>query len=82
MMRVEDAVSMGDTIAHSESVLSPIKDADGTIFAVAVVYRDITKRKLAERERESLINELQDAMAKVNTLTGLLPICAPSSTVL
>jgi len=34
------------------------------------------ERKLAEEEREKLIRELQEALAKVKTLTGLLPICA------
>jgi len=35
-----------------------------------------TERKLAEDERERLILELQEALAKVKTLGGLLPICA------
>lgn len=34
------------------------------------------ERKRAEDERERLILELQDALAKVRTLSGLLPICA------
>lgn len=37
---------------------------------------DITARKKAEDEREQLIAELQDALAKVKTLSGLLPICS------
>ncbi len=37
---------------------------------------DITARKVAEHERESLIAKLQDALAKVKTLSGLVPICA------
>jgi hypothetical protein len=37
---------------------------------------DITARKRAENEREQLIAELQDALAKVKTLSGLVPICA------
>ena len=32
--------------------------------------------KLAEQERERLIIELQEALAKVKTLSGMLPICA------
>ena len=34
------------------------------------------ERKRAEKEREQLILELQDALAKVKTLSGLLPICS------
>jgi PAS domain-containing protein len=41
-----------------------------------LVIRDITERKGMEEEREHLILELQDALAKVKTLSGLLPICA------
>lgn len=37
---------------------------------------DITDRKRAEEEREKLIAELREALAKVKTLSGLLPICA------
>lgn len=37
---------------------------------------DITARKAAEAEQERLIRELQEALAKVKTLSGLVPICA------
>ncbi len=40
------------------------------------VLLDITRRKEAEIEREKLITDLQDALAKIKTLKGLLPICA------
>jgi PAS domain S-box-containing protein len=38
--------------------------------------REITKRRLAEQDREKLIVKLQDALNSVTTLRGLLPICA------
>jgi len=38
--------------------------------------RDITDRKKAEEERERLILKLRDALSKVRTLSGMLPICA------
>ena len=37
---------------------------------------DITARKTVEAEREKLIGELQEALAKVKTLSGLVPICS------
>ena len=37
---------------------------------------DITERKKGEAERERLIKELQDALIRVKTLSGLLPICS------
>lgn len=64
---------------------------DGTPFPVEVstriieieekkffqaIIRDITERKQAQLERERMIRELQEALSKVKTLGGLLPICA------
>ncbi len=68
------------------------KRKDGTLFPVEVssvmfhgptgklktctIIRDISERKAAEMERERLITELQVALGKIRTLSGLLPICA------
>ena len=65
---------------------------DGTLFPIEVssvvfenpagaprtcmIIRDISERKAAETERERLIFELQQAVARVRTLSGLLPMCA------
>jgi hypothetical protein len=38
--------------------------------------KEIAQRTLAEKERETLISELREALARVKTLSGLLPICA------
>ena len=46
--RVEDTVPVGDRLIHSESQVSPVRDATGQVFAVGVVYRDVTERKQAE----------------------------------
>jgi PAS domain S-box-containing protein len=56
--------------------VSPIKDADGQIIGASSIARDITERKQLEGARERLVLELRDALAKVRTLSGLLPICA------
>ncbi len=37
---------------------------------------DVTSNKAAEAERETLIGELKEALVKVRSLTGLLPICS------
>jgi len=39
-------------------------------------FHDITERKVAEQEREKIIAELKNALEKVDTLSGFLPICA------
>ena len=40
------------------------------------IFRDITERRRFEEEREQLIADLKEALAKVTALSGLLPICA------
>lgn len=40
------------------------------------VARDVTERKRMEVEREKLILELKEALLRVRTLSGLLPICS------
>jgi hypothetical protein len=40
------------------------------------IDREITERKQIEKEREKLISELQEALATIKTLRGILPICS------
>jgi len=40
------------------------------------VINDVSERRIAEREREQLINDLQNALSEVRTLQGFLPICS------
>ena len=54
----------------------PIFDDDGELVQMIELAVDITERRHLERERERTIQELQDALAQVRTLSGLLPICA------
>lgn len=44
--------------------------------ATLSLLTDITDRKNLEKERESIINELQKALSDVKALSGLLPICS------
>lgn len=44
--------------------------------ANAALKQEIEQRIRMQNEREDLIKELRGALAKVNTLSGLLPICA------
>jgi len=67
-MRVEDSMAMGDRIVHSESILSPIRDKSGDVFAVGVVYRDVTDRKYAENKIYKINRELTTSAKKLNKL--------------
>jgi two-component system cell cycle response regulator len=66
-MRVEDAVEVGAKFVYSESVLSPIKDTKGNMFAVGVLYRDVTERKKMERR----IAEALDLNQKIISVSSL-----------
>ena len=62
---------------YSEHLEELVKERTAELAAVnKELQTDISMRKLAEQERENLIAELQDAMAKIKTLSGLLPTCA------
>lgn len=61
------------TIAWHNALL---RDKAGQVVATLSSGMDITERKRSEAERERLIQELQEALSKVKTLSGMLPICA------
>jgi PAS domain S-box-containing protein len=87
---ISEKIRSGREVTHLETVrlrksgnaidvsltVSPVKDASGNVVAASLVARDITERKHAETERLRLIEELREALARVKTLSGLLPICA------
>ncbi|MBN2224180.1 MAG: PAS domain-containing protein [Deltaproteobacteria bacterium] len=62
--------------AHMVITTAPYVDLQGRISGTSHVIKDVTERKRADLEREALIAELQEALSRVKTLSGLLPICA------
>lgn len=50
--------------------------SDDLLVAFIFIIRDITERKERESEREKLIQELSEALHRIKTLEGLIPICA------
>ncbi len=62
------------TFPFEVSVTPIIKD--GEIIGVQGIARDITERKLLEEQQEKLIIELKEALERINTLRGLIPICS------
>ena len=53
-----------------------IKDKDGNITADLVMISEVTELRRFEDERKKLIRELKEALAKIQTLRGLVPICS------
>ena len=58
-----------------EITLSAIRSEDGRVATILGVSRNVSARVAAERAREETVAELREALAKVRTLSGLLPIC-------
>ncbi len=48
-MQVQDTTGAGQSLVHTESVLSPIRDTDGNISAVGVVRREVTEPRHEEK---------------------------------
>ena len=55
---------------------SDIIDEYNEKIATVWVGRDITERKRNEEGMKNLVNELQEALAQVKTLSGFIPICS------
>lgn len=53
-----------------------LRDAHGNPQFGLSMIEDITERKLSEEHRDRLLRQVQEAMANVKTLSGLVPICA------
>ena len=86
---IEKAVDQGLPLQLDYRVVLPngelrfLHEKSKTIYddKIKVVQRvgsvqDVTKQKKAEIERKKLISELQEALEKIETLQGILPICA------
>jgi PAS domain S-box-containing protein len=63
------------TVKWIQNNIAPVIEDDKLVGLKGVII-DVTERKLAEQERESLIEELKTALENVRTLDGLVPICA------
>ena len=66
----------GNILTQMRANFSPAFFSDGSVSGVIGVFEDITERRLVEKDRERLIRELREALSKIKTLSGLIPICA------
>lgn len=56
--------------------ISPIKNAEGKVVGISLMAYNVTERKQLEEERKQMIEQLNETLSHVKTLSGLLPICA------
>lgn len=59
----------GDARRCYDIAIAPVHQRNGRLAGQMAVFRDVT-------ERQQLLGELQEALARVKTLSGLIPICA------
>ena len=60
----------------ANTIITALRNEQNEIIYALGMIEDISDRKLAEQKQQILIHELQDAMAKIKLLRGLLPMCA------
>ncbi len=65
----------GNPIHVVENAIGQFDEAGNLLEIKGYIY-DNTARKKAEIDREKLILQLKDALARVKTLSGLVPICS------
>jgi len=63
-------------LRHIQARNVVITDEHGQAIRMAGTSLDITDRKLAEENQQTLLRELQASVAEVRVLKGMLPICA------
>lgn len=59
-----------------EVAASNVTTGSGAVVGRMASFIDITRRKEIEAEKDSLILKLHDALRRIRTLRGIIPICA------
>jgi PAS domain S-box-containing protein len=59
-----------------ETSSSNVKDSEGGVVGRMASFVNITARKRLEQEKEKLVSKLQDALDRIDTLRGFIPICS------
>jgi len=75
-------VRSDNAIRHMHTVSIVVTDEAGKPVRMAGTSVDITDRKLAEENQQTLLHELQTALSQVKTLQGWIRICANCKRVL
>ncbi|OVE76156.1 hypothetical protein BVX97_01840 [bacterium E08(2017)] len=75
--RNREEISMADGEVHVASTSKSLYvDPETQKQYIVGIIRDITEQARLENERDELIKNLKDALQKIKTLKGLIPICS------
>ena len=72
-VNIQSKDELGELASSFNSMIQNLKE---TTISRDLLSDEIERRKQIEVEREKLIKELKEALAKVKTLSGFIPICA------
>jgi hypothetical protein len=61
---------------ENRPVLAILREVAEVRAELTLAQQEIERRKQAEREKEEVIRKLEETLARVKTLEGLLPICS------
>ncbi|MBU1156435.1 MAG: PAS domain-containing protein [Proteobacteria bacterium] len=67
---------LGEGGLYAAGAATCLFDEQGQVSGAIETLRDVTQAKHDQVEREKLITKLTEALAKVQTLKGLIPICS------
>lgn len=70
------ALELPQSGTHLDLRLVPLQEPGGPMLGRLLLVRDVTARVKAEREREQVIQALQQALGDIRVLRGMLPICS------
>jgi PAS domain S-box-containing protein len=59
----------GNRTTYQNSILTAVEDKDGNVVGLKGIVQDVTRRKRAERERERMIADLEDANKELERFT-------------
>jgi PAS domain S-box-containing protein len=87
--QVLDQIRRGQKVMHYETIrrrkdgavinvsltVSAVRDMAGQVAGASLILRDITERKVAEKERLNLLQQLEHTLARSKRLTGTVHFC-------